>query len=162
MERLMPEQRRMIEDFEVIEHVDEKQIANLRKRVDVDVPLSLHWTWEYGSEVEELRQLYERGKKGQWNAETDIDWSIPFPQRPVVPPEARTRRCWPACCTAWAPTTPPAATPRATSSRTRCRSSCTASRPRCSSAASSPTPARPWTRSGTPARRSSTRCATSR
>jgi hypothetical protein len=70
----------MIEDFEVIEHVDEQQIANLRKRVDVDVPLSLHWTWEYGSEVEELRALYERGKKGQWNAETDIDWSIPFPR----------------------------------------------------------------------------------
>jgi hypothetical protein len=80
MEKLMPEQRRMIDDFEVIEHVDEKQITDLRKQVDVDVPLSLHWTWEYGSEVEELRQLYERGKKGQWNAETDIDWSIPFPR----------------------------------------------------------------------------------
>src|SRR5262245_14713867 len=80
MEKLMSEQRRMIEGFEVIEHVDEKQIADLRKRVDVDVPLSLHWTWEYGSEVEELRQLYERGKRGQWNAETDIDWSTPFPR----------------------------------------------------------------------------------
>ncbi len=79
MAKLMAGQRRMIEDFEVIDHVDEKLIADLRKRVDVDVPLSLHWTWEYGSEVEELRQLYERGKKGQWNAETDIDWSIPFP-----------------------------------------------------------------------------------
>ena len=80
MERLMPEQRRMIEDFEVIEHVDEGQIVNLRKRVDVDVPLQLHWTWEYGSEVEELRSLYERGKKGQWNAEEDVDWSIPLPR----------------------------------------------------------------------------------
>lgn len=80
MERLMPEQRRVIEDFEVIEYVDEARIASIRKHVDVDVPLALHWTWEYGSEVEELRQLYERGKKGQWNAETDIDWSLPFPQ----------------------------------------------------------------------------------
>ncbi len=80
MEKLMPELRRMIDDFEVIEHVDENRIADLRKRVDVDVPLALHWTWEYGSEVEELRNLYERGKKGQWNAETDIDWSIPFPR----------------------------------------------------------------------------------
>ena len=80
MEKLMPSQRRMIEDFEVIEHVDEKQIAALRRRVDVDVPLALHWTWEYGSEVEELRQLYERGKRGQWNAETDIDWSLPMPR----------------------------------------------------------------------------------
>jgi len=76
----MAEQRRMIEDFEVIEHVDEQRIANLRKHVDVDVPLSLHWTWEYGSEVEELRALYERGKRGQWNAEEDLDWSIPLPR----------------------------------------------------------------------------------
>ena len=70
----------MIEDFEVIEHVDEAQIAALRGRVDVAVPLSLRWTWEYGSEVEELRQLYERGKRSQWNAETDLDWSIPMPR----------------------------------------------------------------------------------
>jgi hypothetical protein len=80
MEKLMPAQRRMIEEFEVIEHVDERQIAALRERVDVAVPLSLHWTWEYGSEVEELRQLYERGKRSQWNAETDLDWSIPMPR----------------------------------------------------------------------------------
>jgi len=80
MERLMPEARRMLDEFEIIEHVDEGRIGALRQHVDVDVPLSLHWTWEYGSEVEELRQLYERGKRGQWNAETDIDWSIPFPR----------------------------------------------------------------------------------
>jgi hypothetical protein len=78
MEKLMAEQRRMIDDFEVIEYVDEAKIADLRARVDVPAPISLHWTWEYGSEVEELRQLYERGKHGQWDAEIDLDWSIPF------------------------------------------------------------------------------------
>jgi hypothetical protein len=80
MEKLMPEARRMLDEFEVIEHVDEQRITALRERVDVAVPLELHWTWEYGSEVEELRQLYERGKRAQWNAETDLDWSIPFPR----------------------------------------------------------------------------------
>jgi len=30
--------------------------------------------------VEELRSLYERGKRGQWNAESDVDWSAPFPR----------------------------------------------------------------------------------
>jgi hypothetical protein len=80
MEKLMPAQRRMIDDFEVIEHVDERQIVALRAQVDVAVPLTLHWTWEYGSEVEELRQLYERGKRAQWNAELDLDWSIPLPR----------------------------------------------------------------------------------
>jgi len=78
MDTLLSEQRRQIGDFTVVDFVDEEQIAGLRKQLDVDVPLELHWTWEYGSEVEELRALYERGKKGQWNAEEDIDWSIPL------------------------------------------------------------------------------------
>ncbi len=84
MERLMPEQRRMIEDFEVIEYVDEKQIASLRARVDVDVPLDLHWTWEYGSEVEELRQLYERGKRGPVERRDRHRLVDPVPARRVV------------------------------------------------------------------------------
>jgi hypothetical protein len=80
MDTLLPEQRRQIGDFTVVDFVDEEQIAGLRRKLDVDVPLELHWTWEYGSEVEELRALYERGKKGQWNAEEDVDWSIPLPR----------------------------------------------------------------------------------
>jgi len=80
METLLRENRRTIGDFEVVDFVDERQIDGLRKQIDVDVPLELHWTWEYGSEVEELRALYERGKKGQWNAEEDIDWSQPMPR----------------------------------------------------------------------------------
>lgn len=78
MEKLLEDHRRNIGDFEVVEFVDEREIARLRSKLDVAVPLELHWTWEYGSEIEELRALYERGKKGQWNAETDIDWSTPF------------------------------------------------------------------------------------
>ena len=78
-ERILPDHRRHFGDFEVVEFVDEAEIAALRAKIDVDVPMDLHWTWEYGSEVEELRNLYERGKKGQWNAETDVDWLQPFP-----------------------------------------------------------------------------------
>jgi hypothetical protein len=81
METILQENRRRLgDDFEVVEFVDEEQIASLRRRLDVAVPLELHWTWEYGSEVEELRALYERGKKGQWNAEDDLDWSTPLPR----------------------------------------------------------------------------------
>ncbi len=81
MEKILADHRRKLgDDFEVVEFVDEQEIAALRKKLDVPVPLELHWSWEYGSEVEELRALYERGKKGQWNAETDVDWSIPFPR----------------------------------------------------------------------------------
>jgi len=78
--RILADHRKAFGEFQAVDFVDETEIARLRSKIDVDVPLDLHWTWEYGSEVEELRNLYERGKKGQWNAETDIDWSAPFPR----------------------------------------------------------------------------------
>src|SRR5574341_2119425 len=78
--KFLSDHRRAFGDFEAVDFVDEAEVSALRGKIDVDVPLDLHWTWEYGSEVEELRSLYERGKKGQWNAETDIDWSQPFPR----------------------------------------------------------------------------------
>ncbi len=77
---ILNDHRRQLGDFAVVDFVDEGEVDALRQKIDVDVPLDLHWTWEYASEVEELRNLYERGKKGQWNAETDIDWSQPFPR----------------------------------------------------------------------------------
>ena len=79
MDKILAEHRRQVGGFEVVE-IDEQRIDALRAQIDVDVPMDLHWTWNYASEVEELRALYERGKKGQWNAETDVDWSIPFPR----------------------------------------------------------------------------------
>ena len=79
-EKILSEYRRRFGEFDAVDFVDEQVVADLRAKVDVEVPLDLHWTWEYGSEVEELRNLYERGKKGQWNAETDIDWDMPFPE----------------------------------------------------------------------------------
>lgn len=79
-DKILTEQRRMLGDFEVVEFVDEQKIAGLRQQIDIDVPLDLQWTWEYGNEIEELRDLYEKSKRGQWNAELDIDWDAPFPK----------------------------------------------------------------------------------
>jgi hypothetical protein len=78
MERILAEHRRKLGDFEIVD-IDEAKLAALRTQLDLEVPVDLHWTWNYASEVEELRALYEKGKLGQWNAESDIDWSIPFP-----------------------------------------------------------------------------------
>jgi hypothetical protein len=78
--KILSEYRRQLGEFETVDFVDEQAVTALRTQLDVDVPLDLHWTWEYGSEIGELRNLYERGKKGQWNAETDIDWDTPFPR----------------------------------------------------------------------------------
>jgi 1,2-phenylacetyl-CoA epoxidase catalytic subunit len=79
MEKILAEYRRKLGDFEVVE-IDEARIEALRRETDVDAPVDLHWTWTYSSEVEELRALYERGKKGQWNAEADVNWATPFPR----------------------------------------------------------------------------------
>ena len=77
MKKLIQEHRKRFGEFEVVDFVDPGEIERLRRQTDVDVPLDLHWTWEYGSEVAELRNLYEKGKVNQWNAEADLDWSIP-------------------------------------------------------------------------------------
>ncbi|MEM7409090.1 MAG: ferritin-like domain-containing protein [Myxococcota bacterium] len=77
MDKLIQEHRKRFGEFEVIDFVDEAAVERLRDDIDVDVPMELHWTWNYGSEVEELRRLYEKGKVNQWNAETDLDWSLP-------------------------------------------------------------------------------------
>jgi len=77
VKKLIQEHRKRFGEFEVVDFVDTGEIERLRRETDVDVPLELHWTWEYGSEVAELRNLYEKGKVNQWNAEVDLDWSIP-------------------------------------------------------------------------------------
>jgi len=77
MQKLMQEHRKRFGDFEVVDYVDVAEIERLRRQVDVPAPVTVHWTWEYGSEVAELRALYEKGKVNQWNAATDLDWAIP-------------------------------------------------------------------------------------
>jgi len=46
-----------------------------------------NWNYEIGRDA--LLNLYEKGKRLQWNASTDIDWSVDVdPERFYVPPEA--------------------------------------------------------------------------
>jgi hypothetical protein len=50
---------------------------------------SAHFDWHYRRDRVEMTKLYEAAKKSQWNASTDLDWSIPVdpqdPSRPLVP-----------------------------------------------------------------------------
>src|SRR5947207_13671562 len=70
--------RRVVGPMEQIDY-HPQEVESLRKQIDVAVPLELHWQWDYLGEIEELRSLYEKGKVGQWNAETDLDWRTPVP-----------------------------------------------------------------------------------
>jgi len=77
VDKILSDHRRELGSFEVIDFVDPEEVQQLRQKLDVETPLEISWTWEYGSEVAELRRLYEKGKQGQWNATTDVDWSAP-------------------------------------------------------------------------------------
>jgi len=74
--KFLPEYRKRLGQFEVVDVAD-AEVERLRAKVNDEVAVAVNWTWEYGSEVAELRNLYEKGKTAQWNAETDLDWSIP-------------------------------------------------------------------------------------
>src|SRR5262249_23201931 len=43
----------------------------------VTAPVDARLTWSYDSVHPRLRELYERAKRGQWNASTDVDWTVP-------------------------------------------------------------------------------------
>ncbi|MCZ7584766.1 MAG: hypothetical protein M5R36_16320 [Deltaproteobacteria bacterium] len=48
-----------------------------------------HFDWQYKRDHPEMRRLYEMAKKAQWNATTDVDWSVdvdPYnPERALFP-----------------------------------------------------------------------------
>ncbi|MFP6660438.1 MAG: diiron oxygenase [Myxococcota bacterium] len=89
MEKILSEHRKLVGDFEFLQVVDESEIAALRAQIDLEAPIDINWTWNYGSEVAELRALYEKGKTAQWNATTDLDWGIPVTRDDwVMNPEA--------------------------------------------------------------------------
>jgi hypothetical protein len=78
MSDLFPDNRRMLVGFEIIDFPEEAQLAKVRQKLDVSAATEVRWNgWDYGSHIAELRRLYEKGKKAQWNATEDLDWSVP-------------------------------------------------------------------------------------
>ena len=75
MRKLLAEHRHPIGGFDAVDFVDEAEIGRIRAALDVACPTAVRWNdWEYGSEVRELRALYEKAKTAQWNATTDLAW----------------------------------------------------------------------------------------
>lgn len=78
MPKLLTQYRRPLADFELVDVVSESDASSIRGLLDVAVPLEVRWNdWDYGSAVAELRALYDKGKKFQWNAAEELDWSLP-------------------------------------------------------------------------------------
>jgi len=48
-------------------------------------PMEICWQFDYDIGIEKLRTLYSKSKQRQWDAERDIDWSIPIdPSKPIM------------------------------------------------------------------------------
>ena len=51
-------------------------------------PMEVCWQFDYEIDIEKLRNLYSKSKRLQWDAERDIDWSIPIdPSKPIIEEE---------------------------------------------------------------------------
>ena len=89
MDKIPSDYRRPLGEFEIVDFKTDDPIEQLREQLDVDIAVNLHWAWSYGSEMKEMRRLYEKGKGGQWNAQTDLDWNTPFTKDEwMINPEA--------------------------------------------------------------------------
>ena len=55
----------------------------------MDAGHGVHFDWSYERSFPEMQKLYEAAKKNQWNATTDVDWSIdvdPYnTEKPILP-----------------------------------------------------------------------------
>jgi hypothetical protein len=59
-----------------------------KQGVPTDMPAHhrAHFDWSYPEDMPEMRELYRRAKRGQWDAETRLDWKISVdPLDPEVP-----------------------------------------------------------------------------
>ena len=45
-----------------------------------NTPLTGSYNWDYKVQDNRIKKLYELGKELEWNAEKDVDWSIPIPE----------------------------------------------------------------------------------
>ena len=68
-----------------IDYIDTpKQERHFNKNPADDVaeifntPLTGAYNWDYRLQEDRIKQIYELGKKLNWNVEVDIDWSVPF------------------------------------------------------------------------------------
>jgi hypothetical protein len=52
-------------------------------------PMEICWEFSYEMNNEKLKKLYSKAKRLQWDAEQDIDWSLPIdPSRPLIDEES--------------------------------------------------------------------------
>jgi hypothetical protein len=71
-----------IDDLEAILSVTNHDVDAVAHAVKADA--DAFFTWDYERSRPALVKLYEKAKTSQWNAQTDLDWSIEVDQEEVV------------------------------------------------------------------------------
>jgi hypothetical protein len=54
----------------------------------VRTPVEARLDWAYDARVPRLRTLYEKAKRAQWNASSDVDWSVEVPYGTALPDDS--------------------------------------------------------------------------
>lgn len=54
----------------------------------VTTPIETRLTWDYDPRGGKIEALYERAKQAQWNASTDVDWSVEVPFGAPLPDDS--------------------------------------------------------------------------
>ena len=50
-----------------------------------ETPMDIAWNFSYEIENQKLKNLYAKAKQNQWDAQTQLDWSVEIdPSRPIV------------------------------------------------------------------------------
>jgi hypothetical protein len=66
-----------------------KQEAKGHGQTALSVSHDVHFDWQYERDRPEMAKLYEAAKVSQWNASSDVDWSVSVdpddPDRPLLP-----------------------------------------------------------------------------
>jgi hypothetical protein len=75
--------RDSIDDLEAVLSFVGRYDEEGHHRVEDICPAEFTWDYRKGSKPQ-LDRLYEKAKKAQWNAQTDLDWSIEVDQEKVV------------------------------------------------------------------------------
>ena len=71
-----------INDLEAILSISNSDVEEIQHTVRAHADAL--FTWDYERSKPALVKLYEKAKTSQWNAETDLDWSIEVDQEAVV------------------------------------------------------------------------------
>ena len=71
-----------IDDLEAILSITNSDVDEVVHTVRAEADAL--FTWDYERSRPALIKLYEKAKTSQWNAETDLDWSIEVDQAAVV------------------------------------------------------------------------------